>query len=202
MKRSVSPLTEHQLERIQEERRLQIKEAALKEFALHGIAGTKMSSIAAAAGISQGLSYRYFSSKEELFTELVKEALEEAESALGSIHHLPGSPAEQIREFTRLMLAPDNQSSFLLIRQVQISDDVPEEAKRLIEQHSPERTIERLIPVFIQGQEAGDFYEGDAGTLLMCYLSVITGLMLQKSPQGDGFWTDQVDVLMRLIRKN
>lgn len=202
MKRSVSPLTEHQLERIQEERRLQIKEAALKEFALHGIAGTKMSSIAAAAGISQGLSYRYFSSKEELFTELVKEALEEAESALGSIHHLPGSPAEQIREFTRLMLAPDNQSSFLLIRQVQISDDVPEEAKRLIKQHSPERTIERLIPVFIQGQEAGDFYEGDAGTLLMCYLSVITGLMLQKSPQGDGFWTDQVDVLMRLIRKN
>ncbi|MGG0172811.1 TetR/AcrR family transcriptional regulator [Paenibacillus dokdonensis] len=198
---AVSPLNDHQLEQIHEERKRQIKKAALKVFALHGIAGTKISSIAAAAGISQGLSYRYFSSKEELYTELVQEALDEAESAMEHIHEFPGTPAEQIRAFTCLMLDPDNRLSFLLIRQVQISEDAPEAAKRLIGQHPPEKTIERLVPIFIKGQEEGEFYEGEPAQLLLCYCSVITGLMLQESPYGEDFWTRQADVLMRMIKK-
>ncbi|MCJ8011683.1 TetR/AcrR family transcriptional regulator [Paenibacillus sp. KQZ6P-2] len=197
----MSPLTDHQLERIQEERKLQIKKAALKVFALQGITGTKMSSIAAEAGISQGLSYRYFSSKEELYTELVQEALAESESALDRIHELPGSPSEQIRAFTRVMLDPENRLYFLLIRQVQVSDDAPETAKQLIKQHSPEKTIGRIVPIFVKGQEEGEFYEGDPGSLLLCYFSAITGLMLQESPFGEDFWFSQVDVFMRMIRK-
>ncbi|WP_420481830.1 TetR/AcrR family transcriptional regulator [Cohnella zeiphila] len=43
-------------ERNNDERREQIKKAALKVFAGKGLAGTKMSAIAAEAGISQGLS--------------------------------------------------------------------------------------------------------------------------------------------------
>lgn len=53
-------------DRNQDERREQIKKAARKVFAIKGIAGTKISMIAAEAGISQGLTYRYFQSKEEL----------------------------------------------------------------------------------------------------------------------------------------
>lgn len=52
----MAPLNEQQLEQIHDERREQIKKAALKVFARHGINGTKMSMIAAEAGISQGLS--------------------------------------------------------------------------------------------------------------------------------------------------
>lgn len=201
MRQVLSPLTDHQLERIHEDRKMQIKKAALKVFALHGIVGTKMSSIAAAAGISQGLSYRYFSSKEELYTELVQEALAEAESALDRIHKLPGSPAEQMEAFTRLMLDPENRLFFLLIRQIQISDEAPEAAKQLIKDHPPEKTIGRMIPIFVKGQESGEFYEGEPASLLLCYFSAITGLMLQESPLGEDFWASHVDVFMRMIRK-
>jgi AcrR family transcriptional regulator len=72
--------------------RYQIKRAALKLFAKRGIDGTKMSTIASEAGISQGLSYRYFSSKDDIFTLLVQEAIEEAQAAVRNVHQLPGSP--------------------------------------------------------------------------------------------------------------
>ncbi|UUZ92326.1 TetR/AcrR family transcriptional regulator [Paenibacillus sp. P25] len=121
---------------IYDERREQIKRAAMKVFARYGIAGTKMSMIAAEAGISQGLSYRYFSSKEELFTILVEEALEEAQTALRSTPQLPGGPKEQIRALTERMLDEEHKHNFMLLQQAQTSEDVPEQAKRILEQYS------------------------------------------------------------------
>ncbi len=49
-----------------EERRLQILDAALEVFAEKSYRGTSIKDIAAAAGMSQGLMYHYFTGKEEL----------------------------------------------------------------------------------------------------------------------------------------
>jgi AcrR family transcriptional regulator len=54
-----------------EERRLQILETALSVFASNGFKGTSIKDIAEAAGISQGLMYHYFSSKEDLLETTV-----------------------------------------------------------------------------------------------------------------------------------
>jgi AcrR family transcriptional regulator len=55
-----------------EERRTQILEIALKVFASNGFAGTSIKNIAEAAGISQGLMYHYFASKEDLLEATVE----------------------------------------------------------------------------------------------------------------------------------
>jgi AcrR family transcriptional regulator len=55
-----------------EERRLQILDAALTVFAEKGYRGTSIKDIAAAAGMSQGLMYHYFKSKEELLRATVE----------------------------------------------------------------------------------------------------------------------------------
>jgi|WetSurMetagenome_2_1015567.scaffolds.fasta_scaffold50638_2 AcrR family transcriptional regulator len=49
-----------------EERRIQILDVALEVFAASGFAGTSIKDIAGAAGISQGLMYHYFPSKQAL----------------------------------------------------------------------------------------------------------------------------------------
>lgn len=197
----MTPLNEYQLDQIHDERKEQIKKAALKVFARHGIGGTKMSMIAAQAGISQGLSYRYFSSKEELFTELIQEALEEADISVKRMDHLPGTPTEQIRNLTIAMLDGSNTDSFLLIRQAQTSEGVPEKAKQMIEQYSSQDTIDQLVPIFIKGQEAGEFCSGDPQRLLFLYLSVITGLMLQEVPGDENYWLQESDRLMKMLLK-
>lgn len=47
-------------------------EAALTEFATHGIAGARVDRIAANAGCNKAMIYAYFGSKEDLFEEVLK----------------------------------------------------------------------------------------------------------------------------------
>ncbi|UVI28463.1 TetR/AcrR family transcriptional regulator [Paenibacillus spongiae] len=184
-----------------DERKDQIKRAALKVFAKHGIDGTKMSAIAAEAGISQGLSYRYFSSKEEIFTILVQEALEEAHAAVRNVVHLPGSPREQFRAFTLIMLDESHKEYFLLLQHANASKEVPEQAKQLLERYSSNDMFEHLVPILKKGQQLGEFSEGDPHRLLFLYFSVITGLMLQDISKDDINWHQEVDVLLRILTK-
>ena len=51
-----------------------------------------MADVAASAGVSQGLPYRYFSDKDDLIRALVTEAVRQAD-AEGSPLELPGSAA-------------------------------------------------------------------------------------------------------------
>lgn len=196
----MTQIHEQSPDRIHDERREQIKRAALKIFAQRGIAGTKMSMIASEAGISQGLSYRYFNSKEEIFSVLVQEAIEEAQAAIKNVHQLPGTPLEQIRALTNRMLDESHKHFFLLLQQVQKSDDVPVKAKEMINQYSPKDTIDLLIPIFIKGQQTGEFCEGDPQELLFLYFTVITGLMLQETQSNKG-WLLEVDTLMKILTK-
>jgi AcrR family transcriptional regulator len=193
-------VNENQPEYIYDERREQIKRAALKLFAYRGITGTKMSMIADEAGISQGLSYRYFSSKEELFTELIQEAMDESQSAIKNIHHLPGTPTEQIRALTKIMLDESHKYYFLLVQQEQTSEGVPERTKQVLEQYSSKDTIDQLLPIFIKGQQTGEFCAGDPFRLLLLYFSVISGLILQ-GVHSEANWLEEVDSLMKILMK-
>ena len=49
------------------ETRTRILDAALSEFAVHGLAGARTEQIAAAAGVNKALLYYYFESKEKLY---------------------------------------------------------------------------------------------------------------------------------------
>lgn len=184
-----------------DDRREQIKKAALKVFAKRGLQSTKMIMIAEEAGVSQGLSYRYFSSKEEIFAILVQEALEEAETSIAEISRLPGSPKERLRAFTLTMLDDNHKRHFMLLRYAQIEEGMPEQIQQILNSFSADRTIGQLVPLFHQGQQAGEFCEGVPEKLLFFYLSVITGLMLQDAPGSYGDWKNDVDRLMKLILK-
>src|SRR5579863_3415174 len=49
------------------ETRARILDAALSEFALHGLAGARTERIASAAGVNKALLYYHFDSKEKLY---------------------------------------------------------------------------------------------------------------------------------------
>ena len=66
------PRSEEANKKIKEQRRHEILEGATKVFARKGLTDTRIADIAAESGMSQGLIYLYFGSKEEVFTELVK----------------------------------------------------------------------------------------------------------------------------------
>ena len=65
------PRTEQQLVEIRESRKASIMDAALHLFSEQSIDTVSISLIAKRAGISKGLMYNYFTSKEELIKEIV-----------------------------------------------------------------------------------------------------------------------------------
>lgn len=69
----MSPRRKEENEIIREERRSSILEVALRLFANKGYESTSISQIAKEAGISKGLIYNYFESKEALLKSLVTE---------------------------------------------------------------------------------------------------------------------------------
>ncbi|HOW26491.1 MAG TPA: TetR/AcrR family transcriptional regulator [Bacteroidales bacterium] len=71
------PRTEKQWEEIREIRKAQIMESALELFANEGYYPTSISKIAKKAGISKGLLYNYFQSKEELIREIIDKGIQD-----------------------------------------------------------------------------------------------------------------------------
>ena len=72
----MSPRTEQQFEAIREEKRARILDAALQLFGHEGYYSTSISKIAGKAGISKGLVYNYFESKEEIVREILNTGIE------------------------------------------------------------------------------------------------------------------------------
>ncbi len=71
------PRTQEQFEAIRLERREHILQSALKVFAEDGYHNASISKVSKEAGISKGLMYNYFESKEELLQTLIGDYLDE-----------------------------------------------------------------------------------------------------------------------------
>ncbi|HEV8051746.1 MAG TPA: helix-turn-helix domain-containing protein [Parachlamydiaceae bacterium] len=64
-------------EKIREQTSIRLLEGALKVFAKNGYHASSMSEIAKEAGVSKGLAYHYFSSKEDLLVSIAEQRLQE-----------------------------------------------------------------------------------------------------------------------------
>jgi AcrR family transcriptional regulator len=73
----MSPRSKKQFEEIREERRNLIMDTALKHFAREGYHATTINQIAQYAGISKGLMYNYFNSKEALLQAIIEKSVME-----------------------------------------------------------------------------------------------------------------------------
>jgi len=71
----MSPRTSEQYKEMRESKRNLIMKSALKLFACHGFFDTTINMISKDAGISKGLMYNYFKSKEELLRTVVLQGI-------------------------------------------------------------------------------------------------------------------------------
>ncbi|WP_438445095.1 TetR/AcrR family transcriptional regulator [Gorillibacterium sp. sgz5001074] len=190
-------LKEDQLQKIYEERKQQITSAAVQIFAQRGLPGTKISMITAEAGISHGLFYHYFKTKEELFTSLVREAVETSMKEIDNLGQLAGSPIDKIRALTQSMLDENGAPYFMLLHRARNFEEVPEEVSQLIQNYPMDVYVKRLLPLFEEGQQRGEVADGNPEELIANYLTILSGVMVL----GKGYATPQVDWLLRFVKK-
>lgn len=192
--------------KIKDERREQILSTALMLFATKGLSATRISDISNSAGISQGLLYHYFTSKEEIFVKLIETAFERLNGACRWLEAQPLPPEGKIEfAITGLLKLldenPDAARYHLLIAQSAASDAIPDEAKSIIKKEYtyPYRAIAGIIA---QGQEAGSIRKHDANQLALMFWSTINGLAIYRAVHEDTFITPDPKILCSIFLEN
>lgn len=95
----MSPRTPEQNEQIRTESKHRIMEAAFKLIAKNGYESTSIAGIAKEAGVSKGLLYNYFDSKEDLIKALVLGAMDEGDQLVGEM--MSKTPKETLKGLIR-----------------------------------------------------------------------------------------------------
>jgi AcrR family transcriptional regulator len=160
-----------------ETQRANILEGARRVFARKGKAAT-MADVAGAAGVSQGLAYRYFTSKEEIYRELLEQALEQAALAIAHPMDSSATPGHrltllitQLVEYRR-----DHLELFQLLDQVVSSDAIPDDVAELIRRRR-ERFLAEFRQLIVEGQATGEAAAGDPDQLLIAITASLDGLV-------------------------
>jgi AcrR family transcriptional regulator len=85
VKKIMAPRTEEQYEEIRGGRKASILDAALHVFGEEGYHSASISKISKKAGVSKGLMYNYFDSKEELLKELLDDVFQTIMDSMGIV---------------------------------------------------------------------------------------------------------------------
>jgi AcrR family transcriptional regulator len=92
----MSPRSEKDLAQLRDERRQLIIETALKLFAENTFRGTTIEQVAQVAGISKGLVYNYFKSKDELLMSIFQFYVDEVPTFFRT-HQIIGNPKDVLK---------------------------------------------------------------------------------------------------------
>jgi AcrR family transcriptional regulator len=172
-----APRNEAANEAIRAERRSAILQAAARVFARNGYVGTRIEDLAEAAGMSKGLLYHYFPSKEAVFATLVDGAARGAVALLRAAIDRPGPPSGRLRWLIEQQTAglASSPHTFMVVLQALMSDAVPEEARR--QAAALVADSERLLTALVaQGAEGGDLVSGAPRHLVILLAMCMQGI--------------------------
>jgi len=167
-------------EQMRAEAMAKITGAALEVFAEYGYHGATMEQIRQVSGLSKGLVYHYFPSKENLFFHLVDSALEISRNTWKDALDSPGTAWEKIEKLSDniVKIAFTDESSLYSLIMVQAMTQgkgIPGLMEHIY-QHLTYYT--ELQPLIIEAQKSGEAVPGDPDLLAFTYIALVQGFTL------------------------
>jgi AcrR family transcriptional regulator len=193
-------------QKVKDERREKILSSALSLFASKGLSATKISDIAEKTGMSQGLVYHYYKSKEEIFIWLIANAMAKMNEAALNLEKLPVSAREKIIIAVDSLLKglETNESTasyYFLITQTALADAYPDEAKEIIRSQNDVK-YEVISRILIEGQKDGTVKDNNPLEMATIFFSSINGLALNKAIYGSRFRMPDKRILLSMFLKD
>jgi AcrR family transcriptional regulator len=197
------PRTKEQYEAMRTATRNKISSAAIKLFAKKGFAATSVQDIANSAGISIGLLYRHYKTKDDLFNELVSYAASGLEEIVKKFK-IDSSPIELIRQFTLEILnelkKDDEFAKFFMIMNQSSTMDEPSPQVQNLNIQS-ETMLQQTVCLIEKGQKLGQFKEGSATEMAFYYFASIQGLAMIKLTLSDRYITPSPHIVTAFLIK-
>jgi AcrR family transcriptional regulator len=193
--------------KIRDERTEQILNAALKLFARKGVGSAKVSDVASAAGVSHGLVYQYFKSKEEIFETLVGNAIEQTEQAVDIISKIPISPLNKIRAFFEGFmqgLEKDRQKGeypyyFLIMIQATSFETISERVNEILSS-KPFPLGVFFYNAIVEGQQLGEIVQDDPMMLTSTLLRLSLGIALSSNPGDSTMVMPSTETILKMLK--
>lgn len=156
------PTTAPRWRRTPDERPRQILNAALEVFGEAGLAGAKIDDIAERAGISKGTIYLYFTSKDELFREVLRDAFGEIVETITGLSQTPSALTDLkafASDYWAFLRSPRFETVYrLLLAEIHAFPEMMREFGR--EVRDPIKA--RLQAILDRGVGSGEFVAGSS----------------------------------------
>lgn len=190
-------------EEVREKQRGNIMSAARKTFVAKGSHAT-IADIAAEAGISQGLLYRYYTSKEELLFSIMRDLIDRASSPNVSTSKIPGTPFEKIRAIVSKVISSRRNEPFLyqFIFQALVDEKTPEEIRQKVKSQGLELE-EAVRELIVEGQNSGEVSRDDPDVLVSAIFGCIEGIwrrMVYSDSIETGDYFPDSEIILRMLK--
>jgi AcrR family transcriptional regulator len=196
------PRTKEQSKEMKEATIAKIRVAGLKLFAVKGLVATSIVDISETAGISTGLIYHYYKSKEELYAELVTTAITGANTAVREIAEMSVSPREKTvllaQEILKQIMMDECVAYFyVFMPQVLLNKNPSRKVQALLKDAYV--TIDKIKEIVVDGQQTGEIKEGNPEALAILFCATITGLCTYKLIMGKEFALPRAEMLTDIL---
>lgn len=201
MEEEFLPRTKGQYEAMRTVTRNKIHSAAIKLFAKKGFAATNVLDIAEGAGISIGLMYRHYKTKEDLFNELVSYAATGLEK-IAKKFQSDESPNELIRQFTLEILndleKDDAFAELLMLMNQSSTMEHPSLQIQYLNEQS-EAMLNQTTRLIEKGQNLGQFKQGNASEMAFYYFATLQGLAMIKLTMRKRYITPSLKIVTAFL---
>jgi len=197
------PRNEQTNEKLRKETTQKILDAAMAVFAKKGQAAT-MADIATKAGISQGLAYHYFKSKDEIFAVLIKQVTEAGGGPVNRTNQIQGTPGTRLALLITSILENNrlNPGFSQLMYNVLEDENAPADLKVLVQKNG--KAIQGIMrQLIVEGQATGEIAKDDPDQLMVALLACFQGLvkratMLNSADNSQHF--PDANIILRMLK--
>lgn len=200
------PRSKEQFEEMRNATREKIHSAAMQLFVHQGFGSTNVQDIADTAGISIGLLYRHYKTKDQLFNELVSFAVEGLKRNV-TLFESDQSPKTLLTRFVEEvyndMISGEELAHLLIL----INQSLLAGAGIASKQHEEileinTRLMDSTVQLIRKGQELGEFRPGDAREMATLFYGSIQGLAQNKILLKSSFIMPSPSILMAFLFKD
>lgn len=197
------PRSKAQFEEMRNETKAKIHASAMKLFVDKGFGATNVQEIADSAGISIGLLYRHYKTKDALFSDLVVHSLSGMKEVI-SLFEGDDSPKKKMVEFAN-GIYDDMQNGDDLANRLMLMAQTFLSGADIINQNEIIQLDLKLLQVtanlITKGQATGAFRNGDAYEMAEYFFSSIQGLAVMKIMMKDRFIMPKPTIILAFLIK-
>ncbi|SDM56932.1 TetR/AcrR family transcriptional regulator [Allokutzneria albata] len=194
------PRTAAQNEALRSASRETVFAHAVRIFARRGYAATSMRDVANEAGVSVGLIYRHYATKDDLFTDVLSRAatgLEETARELGESEDGYAALARFLERYLGGVADVDGAAEFSVVaNQAFLSDEPVGARERLLASHNAFR--QALETAVSRARRDGRFPIGDTASVVAVLLCLLSGAVTMRMASGPAA-VPSAEMVLRLL---